>query len=95
VNLLKLLGPENEVSVRAKAAGALQALSSKLISAKKAIVDQGDIPILISSVVAPSKEFMQGIPVQTLQEHAMGSLVNISGGISALVISLGESIESF
>ena len=94
-HLLKLLGPENEVSVRAEVAGALQALSSKLLSAKKAIVDQGDIPILISSVVAPSKEFMQGLPAQALQEHAMGALVNISGGMFALVLSLGESIESF
>ena len=58
-------------------------------------MDQGGIPILISSVVAPSKEFMQGLPAQALQEHAMGALVNISGGMSALVLSLGESIESF
>eukprot|EP01018_Ginkgo_biloba_P019292 Gb_18151 [translate_table: standard] len=92
--LLKLLGPENEISVRAEAAGALQALSSKLSSAKKAMADAGAIPILISAVVAPSKEFMRGEPAQALQEHAMGALANISGGMSAVVLGLGESIET-
>jgi hypothetical protein len=80
-SLLKLLGPENDVSVRAEAAGALQALSSKLDSAKRSLVDAGGIPVFISAILAPSKEFSCGAPVQALQENAMGALANISGGL--------------
>ncbi|KAH9307906.1 hypothetical protein KI387_035817, partial [Taxus chinensis] len=94
-HLLKLVGPENEISARAEAAGALRTLSSKLRGAKKAMVDAGCIPILISAIVAPSKEFMQGKPAQALQENAMGALASISGGMSAIVLSLGENIETF
>lgn len=94
-HLLKLIGTENAISARAEAAGALRALSSKLKSAKKAMVDAGSVPILISAVVAPSKEFMQGHSAQALQENAMGALANISGGMSAIVLSLGENIETF
>ncbi|XP_057858673.2 protein CELLULOSE SYNTHASE INTERACTIVE 1 isoform X1 [Cryptomeria japonica] len=94
-HLLKLVGTENAISARAEAAGALQALSSKLKSARKAMVDAGSVPILISAVVAPSKEFMQGQSAQALQENAMGALANISGGMSAIVLSLGENIETF
>lgn len=93
-SLLKLLGPENDVSVRAEAAGALQALSSKLDSAKRSLVDAGGIPVFISAILAPSKEFSCGAPVQALQENAMGALANISGGMSCLVHSLGDNIRS-
>jgi hypothetical protein len=69
-SLLKLLGSENDVSVRAEADGALQALSSKLDSAKKSLVDAGGIPVFISAILVPSKEFSSGAPVQALQENA-------------------------
>lgn len=93
-SLLKLLGPENDLPVRVEAAGALQALSSRLDSAKRSLVDAGGIPVFIRAISAPSKEFSYGTPVQALQENAMGALANISGGMSRLVHSLGESIRS-
>ncbi|XP_020524523.1 protein CELLULOSE SYNTHASE INTERACTIVE 3 isoform X2 [Amborella trichopoda] len=92
--LLRLLGSNNEISVRASAADALEALSSKSASAKKAVVDAEGIPILIGAVVAPSKECMQGESGQALQEHAIHALANICGGMPALIIRLGEMSKS-
>ncbi|GAB2209714.1 hypothetical protein Drorol1_Dr00026937 [Drosera rotundifolia] len=88
--LLRLVGLENDVSVRASAADALEALSSKSAMAKKALVDAGGVPILIGAVVAPSKECMQGKCGPVLQRHATRALANISGGMPALIIYLGE-----
>ncbi|KAJ7541840.1 hypothetical protein O6H91_10G079100 [Diphasiastrum complanatum] len=93
-SLLKLLSPGNDISVRAEAAGALRALSSKMGEAGKSIADAGGISKLIAATVAPSKEFMQGEFAQALQENAMAALANISGGMAAVILSLGESIES-
>ena len=57
-------------------------------------MDAGGIPVFISAILAPSKEFSCGAPVQALQENAMGALANISGGMSCLVHSLGDNIRS-
>jgi hypothetical protein len=93
-SLLKLLGSENGISVRAEADGALQALSSRLDNAKRSLVDADGFPVFISAILVPSKEFSYGAPVQSLQENAMGALANISGGMSCLVHSLGDNIRS-
>nr|TKS18606.1 hypothetical protein D5086_0000002750 [Populus alba] len=58
--LLQLVDQNNDISVRASAADALEALSLNSTKAKKAIVDAGGVPILIGAMVAPSKECMQG-----------------------------------
>ncbi|KAI4337839.1 hypothetical protein L6164_016208 [Bauhinia variegata] len=92
--LLKLVGLQNNISVRASAADALEVLSSKSTSAKKAIVSEDGVPILIGAIVAPSKEFMQSNCGQSLQEHATRALANICGGMSALILYLGERSHS-
>lgn len=92
--LLRLVGKENDISVRASAADALEVLSSKSTKAKKTIVDAEGVPVLIGAVVAPSKECMQGEFGQALQEHATRALANICGGMSALILYLGELSRS-
>ncbi|KAK1605128.1 hypothetical protein QYE76_028801 [Lolium multiflorum] len=92
--LLKLLGPGNETSIRAEAAGALKSLSAQSKEARREIASSNGIPALINATIAPSKEFMQGESAQALQENAMCALANISGGLSYVISSLGESLES-
>ncbi|KAL8167222.1 hypothetical protein V2J09_008721 [Rumex salicifolius] len=92
--LLDLLGRENDVSVRASSADALEALSSNSAEAKKHIVDAGGIPILVGAVVAPSKECMQGEHGQALQGHATQALASICGGMPSLILYLGELARS-
>ncbi|KAA8546853.1 hypothetical protein F0562_003282 [Nyssa sinensis] len=92
--LLKLLGPGNEGSVRAEAAAALKSLSSQCKEARREIANSNGIPALINATIAPSKEFMQGEYAQALQENAMCALANISGGLSYVISSLGQSLES-
>lgn len=92
--LLKLLGPGNEASIRAEAANALKTLSAQYKEARREIANFNGIPALINATIAPSKEFMQGESAQALQENAMGALANISGGLSYVISSLGESLES-
>jgi hypothetical protein len=92
--LLKLLGPGNEISIRAEAAGALESLSAQSKEARRQIANFNGIPALINATIAPSKEFMQGESAQALQENAMCALANISGGLSYVISSLGESLES-
>ncbi|CAH9139382.1 unnamed protein product [Cuscuta epithymum] len=92
--LLKLVGPGNEDSVRAEAAGALKSLSSQCKEARREIAKSNGIPILINATIAPSKEFMQGEYAQALQENAMCALANISGGLSYVISSLGQSLDS-
>ncbi|KAK6125765.1 hypothetical protein DH2020_040495 [Rehmannia glutinosa] len=68
-----------------------------LHSAKKPggeIANANGIPVLINATIAPSKEFMQGEFAQALQENAMCALANISGGLSYVISSLGQSLES-
>ncbi|KAK6150457.1 hypothetical protein DH2020_015389 [Rehmannia glutinosa] len=92
--LLKLLGPENEAPVRAEAAAALKSLSAQCKEARREIANANGIPVLINATIAPSKEFMQGEFAQALQENAMCALANISGGLSYVISSLGQSLES-
>ncbi|KAF7834251.1 protein CELLULOSE SYNTHASE INTERACTIVE 1-like [Senna tora] len=92
--LLKLLGPGNDAPVRAEAAGALKSLSSQCKEARREIANSNGIPALINATIAPSKEFMQGEYAQALQENAMCALANISGGLSYVISSLGQSLES-
>lgn len=92
--LLKLLGSGNEASVRAEAAGALKALSAHSKDARREIASSNGIPAMINATIAPSKEFMQGEYAQALQENAMCALANISGGLSNVISSLGQSLES-
>lgn len=91
---LKLLGPSNEASVRAEAAGALKSLSAQCKEAWREIASSNGIPALINATIAPSKEFMKGEHAQLLQENAMCALANISGGLSYVISSLGESLQS-
>ncbi|KAK4429633.1 protein CELLULOSE SYNTHASE INTERACTIVE 3 [Sesamum alatum] len=92
--LLGLLGQHKDPSVRASAAEALEALSLKSAEAKQAIVDAQGMPVLIGAVVAPSKEGMQGEWGQALQQHSTQALANICGGMSALLLYLGELSQS-
>ncbi|GMN33615.1 hypothetical protein TIFTF001_004260 [Ficus carica] len=92
--LLKLLGSGNEAPVRAEAAGALKSLSAQCKDARREIANFNGIPALINATIAPSKEFMQGEYAQALQENAMCALANISGGLSYVISSLGQSLES-
>ncbi|KAL2467756.1 Armadillo/beta-catenin-like repeat [Forsythia ovata] len=92
--LLRLLDEQKDVSVRASSAEALEAISSKSTKAKNAIVDAQGMPVLIGAVVSPSKEGMQGEGGQELQQHATKSLANICGGMSALILYLGELSQS-
>ncbi|KDP46892.1 hypothetical protein JCGZ_24101 [Jatropha curcas] len=92
--LLKLLGPGNEAPVRAEAAGALKSLSAQCKEARREIANSNGIPALINATIAPSKEFMQGEYAQALQENAMCALANISGGLSYVISSLGQSLDS-
>uniref|UniRef100_F6I3R5 Uncharacterized protein n=1 Tax=Vitis vinifera TaxID=29760 RepID=F6I3R5_VITVI len=85
------LGSRN---ARFSVADALEALSSKSTRAKKAVVDADGVPVLIGAIVAPSKEFMQGECGQALQGHATRALANICGGMSALIMYLGELPQS-
>lgn len=92
--LLKLLGSGHEASVRAEAAGALKSLSAQCKEARQEITNFNGIPALINATIAPSKEFMQGEYAQALQENAMCALANISGGLTYVILSLGQSLES-
>ncbi|TYH38480.1 hypothetical protein ES332_D12G111900v1 [Gossypium tomentosum] len=92
--LLKLLGPDNEASVRAEAAGVVKSLSAQCKETRREIASLNGIPALINATIAPSKEFMQGEYAQALQENAMCALANISGGLSYVISSLGQSLES-
>ncbi|XP_015580740.2 protein CELLULOSE SYNTHASE INTERACTIVE 1 [Ricinus communis] len=92
--LLKLIGTGNDAPVRAEAAGALKSLSAQCKEARREIANHNGIPVLINATIAPSKEFMQGEHAQALQEHAMCALANISGGLSYVISSLGQSLES-
>ncbi|XP_050213745.1 protein CELLULOSE SYNTHASE INTERACTIVE 3 [Mercurialis annua] len=92
--LLQLVGQNNDISIRASAAEALEVLSSKSVKAKKAVVDANGIHVLIGAVVAPSKECMQGEFAQALQGHSTRALANICGGMSALILYLGELAQS-
>jgi hypothetical protein len=65
-----------------------------LKDARHDIVNANGISSLINATITPSKEFMQGEFAQALQENAMCALANISGGLSSVISSLGESLQS-
>ncbi|KZV23198.1 hypothetical protein F511_05037 [Dorcoceras hygrometricum] len=89
-SLLGLLSDKKDIYVRASAAEALEALSSKSKIGKEAIVDAQGMPLLIGVVVAPSKEGTQGEVVEALQRHSVQTLANICGGMFKLILHLGE-----
>ncbi|XP_024541091.1 protein CELLULOSE SYNTHASE INTERACTIVE 1 [Selaginella moellendorffii] len=94
--LFKLLENGHETGVRAEAAGALRALTQHSPEARQYITKTnggGMIRELIAAVVAPSKEFMQGVFAQQLQENAMGSLANVLGGMTTVVGRLAEELN--
>ncbi|KAH7284075.1 hypothetical protein KP509_34G038500 [Ceratopteris richardii] len=91
--LLQLLSPGNDLSVRAEAAGVLKSLSQVNEESKDAIINSNGISALIRATVAPCKEGMSGAVAQSLQENAMGALANISGGLHSIIKSLAESLE--
>ncbi|PHT45441.1 hypothetical protein CQW23_14599 [Capsicum baccatum] len=92
--LFSLLAQQDDVSVRPSAAEALEVLTSKSAQAKKAVVDSQGVSALIGAVVAPSKERMQGEGKEKLQRHAIQALANICGGMSPLLLYLGELAQS-
>ncbi|KAI3873523.1 hypothetical protein MKX03_009433 [Papaver bracteatum] len=92
--LLRLVGRENDISVRVSVADALESFSSKSTAGRKAMVDADGIPILIGAVVAPSKEGIQGEGGRLLQGHATRALANICGGMPALILYLGDLSQS-
>ncbi|XP_009801158.1 protein CELLULOSE SYNTHASE INTERACTIVE 3 isoform X1 [Nicotiana sylvestris] len=92
--LFSLLAQQNDVSVRASSAEALEILTSKSAKAKKVVVDSQGVPVLIGAVIAPSKERMIGEGGEKLQRHAIQALANISGGMSPLLLYLGELAQS-
>lgn len=92
--LLRLVSQKNDMSVRASAADALEALSSTSTDAKKAVVEADGLSVLIGAIVAPSKECMQGEGGQDLQKHALKALANICNGMSSLILYLGKLPQS-
>ncbi|XP_051124073.1 protein CELLULOSE SYNTHASE INTERACTIVE 3 isoform X2 [Andrographis paniculata] len=92
--LLGLLGPKTNIFVRASSAEALEALTKKSSIAKQVIVDSQGTTVLIGAIIAPSKEGMQGEGGQALQQHSTQSLANICGGMSELMLYLGELAQS-
>ncbi|MCL7043269.1 hypothetical protein MKW94_022103 [Papaver nudicaule] len=92
--LLRLVGRENDISVRVSVADALESFSSISTTGKKSMVDADGIPILIGAVVAPSKEGVQGEGGRLLQGHATRALANICGGMPALILYLGDLSQS-
>lgn len=92
--LLVLLAEQKDASVRCSAAEALEVVSSKSAKAKQVIVEAQGNQVLIGAIVAPSKEGMQGEWGQALQRHATQALVNICGGMPALILYLGELSQS-
>ncbi|KAL8482206.1 hypothetical protein ACS0TY_028382 [Phlomoides rotata] len=92
--LLVLLSQQKDASVRCSAAEALEVLSLKSAKAKKVIHDAQGNQMLIGAIIAPSKEGMQGEWGQALQRHSTQALANICGGMSALILYLGELSQS-
>ncbi|CAN4099661.1 unnamed protein product [Withania somnifera] len=91
--LFSLLAQQDDVSVRASVAEALEVLTSKSAQAKKAVVDSQGITALIGAVITP-KERMQSEVREKLQRHAIQALANICGGMSPLLLYLGELAQS-
>jgi len=65
-SLFKLWGSENDIYVRAEADGVLRALSSRLDSAKRSLVEADGFPVFITTIQVPSKEFSYGVVARNL-----------------------------
>ncbi|KAK4718693.1 hypothetical protein R3W88_017031 [Solanum pinnatisectum] len=124
--LFSLLAQQDDVSVHASAAEALEVLTSQSAKAKQAVIDSQGVTALIGAVISPSKERLQsegiekqeavvdsqGVTALTgavispskeklrreekekLQRHAIQALANICGGMSPLLLYLGELAQS-
>ncbi|CAN8302691.1 unnamed protein product [Cochlearia groenlandica] len=87
--LVRLLGEENGVFVRASIVNALEAITSKSEEAKNVARDLDGIHLLIGAVVASSKETLDEENEHDLQSYGTQALANICGGMSALIVYLG------
>ncbi|KAF2293088.1 hypothetical protein GH714_036477 [Hevea brasiliensis] len=81
--------------------GALKNLSSSTEGFWSATIQAGGVDILVKLLTLDSQElkpmsafFLLGEYAQALQENAMCALANISGGLSYVISSLGQSLES-
>ncbi|XP_031115240.1 protein CELLULOSE SYNTHASE INTERACTIVE 3 [Ipomoea triloba] len=92
--LLSFLEEKNDVSLRASTAEALNVISSKSPEARKLITDAQGVALLIGAVVSPYKQGIEGEEADALQLHATRALANISGGMPALLVYLGELSQS-
>ncbi|CAH8254657.1 unnamed protein product [Arabidopsis lyrata] len=84
--LVPLLGEENSVFVRASVVNAIEAI----ISAKIVARDLDGIHLLISTVVASSKESVDEETERVLQSYGTQALANLCGGMSGLIVYLGR-----
>ncbi|XP_010530212.1 PREDICTED: uncharacterized protein LOC104806830 [Tarenaya hassleriana] len=88
--LLQLLGEENDIFVRASVIDALEAITSKSEEAKKVVRESDGIRLLIGAVVAPSKVSVDEEIGRDLQRHATQTLAYLCGGLSVLIVYLGQ-----
>ncbi|CAA7024457.1 unnamed protein product [Microthlaspi erraticum] len=87
--LVQLLSEENDVFVRASVVNAIEAITSKSEEAKNVVKDWNGVHLLISAVVASSKESVNEETERVLQSYGTQALANLCGGISALIVFLG------
>ncbi|KAG7594229.1 Armadillo-type fold [Arabidopsis thaliana x Arabidopsis arenosa] len=87
--LVRLLGEENSVFVRASVVNALEAITSKSEEAKNVARGLDVIHLLISAVVASSKESVDEETERVLQSYGTQALENLCGGMSGLIVYLG------
>ncbi|AAG31000.1 hypothetical protein [Arabidopsis thaliana] len=87
--LVQLLGEENSVFVRASVVNALEAITSKSEEAITVARDLDGIHLLISAVVASSKESVEEETERVLQSYGTQALANLCGGMSGLIVYLG------
>lgn len=88
--LVQLLGEENSVFVRASVVNAIEAIISKSEEAKIVARDLDGIHLLISTVVASSKESVDEETERVLQSYGTQALANLCGGMSGLIVYLGR-----
>ncbi|CAN1768305.1 Protein CELLULOSE SYNTHASE INTERACTIVE 3 [Linum perenne] len=93
-SLLELLEQNNDISVRASAAEALEALTCKSEDARKHILDANGVYLLIGAAVVPSKDCPQEAYCRALRTHATRALANIYGGMPALILHLAQLSQS-
>ncbi|KAG7599551.1 C2 domain [Arabidopsis suecica] len=87
--LVQLLSEENSVFIRASVVNALDAITSKSEEAKNVARDLDGIHLLISAVVASSKESVDEETERVLQSYGTQALANLCGGMSGLLVYLG------